>query len=152
MLNFYNYYDKIHPELMKKLKELETKNMSGSADNNDTLVIMGKNASKADEEQVKNGEESKYFKGKRILYDESAWNEASDETLNNNTLNISDSDREYIIKNVTKIIVYHRNSLHHIVFYKIESTVDEHFFSTFGDPINIRVYDDINKIIIRRPE
>ena len=39
MLNFYNYYDKIHPELMKKLKELETKITSGSADNNDTLII-----------------------------------------------------------------------------------------------------------------
>ena len=39
MLNFYNYYDKIHPELMKKLKELETKLTSSSADNNDTLII-----------------------------------------------------------------------------------------------------------------
>ena len=39
MLNFYNYYDKIHPELMKKLKELETKITSSSADNNDTLII-----------------------------------------------------------------------------------------------------------------
>ena len=146
MLNFYNYYDKIHPELMKKIKELETKNTSGSADNNDTLIIMGRNASVIDEERVKNGEESKYFKGKRILYNETTWNETSDETLKRNILNISDSDREYIINNVTKIIVYHRNSLHHIVFLKSESTVDGHFFINFHNPIHIIVYDDINEI------
>ena len=151
MLNFYNYYGKIHPELMKKLKELETKNMSGSADNNDTLIIMGRNASVIDEERVKNGEESKYFKGKRILYNETTWNETSDEILDDNKLNISDSDREYIIKNVTKIIVYHRNSFHHTVFLKNEYTVNRHVFITFNDPIEIKVYDDRNEISMGRP-
>lgn len=35
MLNFYNYYGKIHPELMRKLKELEEK----ASGNNNVLVI-----------------------------------------------------------------------------------------------------------------
>ena len=150
MLNFYNYYDKIHPELIKKLKKMEEKT-SENTGNNDILVIMGKNASKLDEERVKNGEESKYFKGKRILYDETAWNESEDGVIKNNTLNISDSEREYIIKNVIKIIVYHRNSFHHMVFLKSGSDEYGHTFITPVDHMQIHAHDNKNYIDMGRP-
>ena len=61
MLNFYNYYGKIHPELMKKLKNLEEK----TSGNNNVLVI--RPLSSKDTPESFDG---LYAKGETVYYDD----------------------------------------------------------------------------------
>ena len=105
MLNFYNYYDKIHPELMKKIKELETKIMSGSADNNDTLIIrVALNDFKGDENKFAKGDT--FFKKSFGAGD---------------TIKLSEDQALCVLRDVKVIMIYHNYSCK--LLYKIFSDV-----------------------------
>lgn len=93
MLNFYNYYGKIHPELMKKLKELETKKTSGSADNNDTLIIrVNGNGFE--------GDENLFAKGYTILTHSFGAND---------TIKLSEDQALCVLRDVKVIMIYYHN-------------------------------------------
>lgn len=89
MLNFYNYYDKIHPELMKKLKDLEEKS-SGNTGNNDTLIIR---VHLNDFE----GDENMFAKGEVIFTHSFGTNE---------TIELSNDEALHILRDVKVIMVY----------------------------------------------
>lgn len=96
MLNFYNYYEKIHPELIKKLRDLEEK----SSVNDNVLVI--RPLSTKDTTQSFN---SAYAEGKTVYYDDSEFGE--DVTLDSIVeIEISEELAYHIVNNVDKIIFY----------------------------------------------
>ena len=96
MLNFYNYYDKIHPELMKKLKDLEEK----SSGNNKELVIRPLSTKDTPEPF-----DNTYAKGETIYYDDS---EFDSEVTPASSLQIEISD----------VLAYHiLNDIDNIIFY-----------------------------------
>ena len=95
MLNFYNYYGKIHPELMKKLKDLEEK-VSG----NNVLVIRPLSSKDTPEPF-----DDAYAKGETIYYDE---NKIETEVTLNSSLQIEISDvfALHILNDIDNIIFY----------------------------------------------
>ena len=96
MLNFYNYYGKIHPELMKKLKEIEEK----TSGNNNVLVIRPLSTKDTPEPF-----DDAYAKGETIYYDESKIE--GDVTLSSSVLiEISDLMAYHILNDIDKIIFY----------------------------------------------
>ena len=95
MLNFYNYYDKIHPELVKKLKGLEEK-----ASGNNVLVIRPLSS-----KDTPKPFDDVYAEGKTVYYDESKIE--GEVTINSYVLiDISEELVFHILNNVDKIIFY----------------------------------------------
>ena len=84
MLNFYNYYGKIHPELMKKLRDIEAKC-------SDTLIIrVSLNERKYDEELFRYGE---------TIY--------VDEFGAGDTIKLSPEQCLHIARDIDKILIYY---------------------------------------------
>lgn len=96
MLNFYNYYDKIHPELMKKLKDLEEK----SSGNNNVLVI--RPLSTKDTHELF---DNFYAKGETVYYDDSKI-EAEVTPSSNLQIEISEVLAYHILNDIDNIIFY----------------------------------------------
>lgn len=96
MLNFYNYYGKIHPELMKKLKQIEEK----TSGNNKVLVIRPLSTKYAPE-PVDNA----YAKGETVYYDDIK--HGVDVTPNSDLqIEISEVLAYHILNDIDNIIFY----------------------------------------------
>ena len=99
MLNFYNYYGKIHPELVKKLKDLEKK----SSGNNNVLVI--RPLSTKDDPNISDDLYALYAKGETVYYDDNKI--GVDVTPNSNVqIEISEELAYHILNDIDNIIFY----------------------------------------------
>lgn len=143
MLNFYNYYGKIHPELMRKLKELEEK----ASGNNNVLVIRP--------ESTKNTPfplSDAYVKGMTLYYDDSGEN--SSVNINSNVqINITKEMLFHIIENVDKIIFYLSGGTPYegLVYEKMRirrNIWQSTFYHISHDPLSSNYNDSIDDTIV----
>lgn len=107
MLNFYNVFRKIHPELANRLKELDRKMNLLAQASNDTLIIR---VIFDDFE----GDENLFAKGDVIF---------TDSFGANNTIKLSEEQALRILRDVKVIMVYHEYECS--VLYKNYSKADE---------------------------
>lgn len=99
MLNFYNYYGKIHPELASRLEELDRKMNLLDHGSTDTLIIrVGNN--------FENEDENMFAKGDVIFKDSFG---AGD------TIKLSEEESLHILRDIKVIMVY-RNYYCHLLY------------------------------------
>lgn len=101
MLNFYNYYGKIHPELVKKLKDLEEK----SSGNNNVLVIRPLSTKNTPEPF-----DDAYAKGETVYYDDSK-------------IGAAVTPNSHVQIEISEVLAYHiLNDIDSIIFYFTDGT------------------------------
>lgn len=105
MLNFYNYFRKIHPELANRLGEIDRKLNLIEQSTNDTLIIR---VNLNDFE----GDENLFAKGEVIF---------TDSFGANSTIKLSEEQALRIIRDIKVIIIYHDYGCK--LIYKIFSNV-----------------------------
>lgn len=108
MLNFYNYYEKIHPELMKKLKDLEEK----TSGNNNVLVIRPLSTKDTPEPF-----DDVYVKGETVYYDDSK--HEGNITVNSTVeVEITLDLLAHIVYDIDKIIFYFPKDFEGLIYDK----------------------------------
>ena len=106
MLNFYNYFRKIHPELANRLEELDRKiNLSGPA-TNDTLIIRASRNGYIDDDIM-------FAKGETIFTNSFGAND---------TIKLSDEQALSVLTDVKVIMIYYNYDC--TVLYKTRSNAN----------------------------
>ena len=127
MLNFYNYFRKIHPELANRLGELDRKMNLLAQSTNDTFIIrVGIN---------ENADENMFAKGDVIFTRSFGVND---------TIKLSEEQALQILTNVKVIMIYYNYDC--TVLYKIRSNAQART-AYFGEEYNGILVD--NNIITR---
>ena len=129
MLNFYNYYRKIHPELVNLLEELDRKITLLSQSTNDTLIIrVSRNGFKYNE--------NKFAKGEVIF---------TNSFGANNTIKLSEEQTLHILRDIKLIMLYYHYECS--LLFKTSSDVESGIanFGKYDDGIKLE-----NNTLIRR--
>lgn len=108
MLNFYNYYGKIHPELVKKLKKMEEK----TSGNNNVLVIRPLSTKDTPEPF-----DVVYPEGETVYYDESKYG-GNIEAYTGIKIEITKDLLVHIVYDIDKIIFYLPENFEGLVYDK----------------------------------
>lgn len=105
MLNFYNFYGKMHPELMKKLKDIESK-LEGTAGIKSNVLII--------RNQVTMNEEGAFREGETLPFSGTFSSE-------NESITITEDMMYHIIKDIDIIVLYYSSDATCHVYYKNDS-------------------------------
>lgn len=117
MLNFYNYYGKMHPELIKRLKDIESKLQGTASVKSNVLIIRN---------QVTMNEQGSFREGETLPF--SGTFNSEDETIT-----ITEDMMYHIIKDIDIIVLYYSSDSTCNIFYKKDSSYNMNY-ATFVKP------------------